>query len=299
MGHDPDLYQTWHAELEALKEQKEKEKWPGQWGDKTSKAQWTKIEYVIGCKLMNATDGQLAHAIQAANGEIKRRNKARKEIRKKRLEVKIAKLKADGYLPLETAGNDVRRVIVEHKIFTDLDYGQPCKKQIESMVRGTGAFRLYKPMTMGVLRTEKPKNGNDLIYVQPKALLCFVINRIQDKIAEEEKARKEVERRQEVLKEWEEKQKARSAKVAKEWHQQMDEENGRFRQALAKHEEIKVELLARKDRLVSEENRSAKRRDVVLEGRRLLAKYGMNTIPVTTDKPAQSLPNTDHKGQNE
>jgi len=256
MGHDPDQYEIWHKELEALKEQKQKEKWPGQWGDKTSKAQWTKIEYAIGCKLMNATDGQLAHAIQAANGEIKRRNKARKEIRKKRLEVKIAKLKADGYLPLKTAGNDVRRVIQEHKIFTDLGSDRPYESEIKSMVRGADAFRSYPPMRSGVLHADQKS-----IYVQPKALLCFVINRIQDKIAEEEAAAERKRFHEAKMKEWEERQKARSAKVAKEWHKQMKEQNGRFRQALTEH--------------------------------------GISTAPVPTNEPTQALPNTDHKAQNE
>lgn len=284
MGHDPDQYEIWHKELEALKQQKEKEKWPGQWGDKTSKEQWQKIEYAIGCKLMNATDGQLAHAVNAVLGEIKRRNKRRKELRKKRLEAKIARLTANGYLPLETAGKDVRRIIQEHKIFTDLGSDRPYESEIKSMVRGAGAFRSYPPMRSGVLHDESPKK---LIYVQPKALLCFVINRIQDKIAEEEEACKEVERREKVLKEWQEIQKARSAKVAKEWHEQMEEQNGRFRQALAKHEELE------------EEKKCAQRRDVVLQTRRLLAKHGMNTVSVPTDEPTQSLPNTDQQVQNE
>ncbi|BAQ93674.1 hypothetical protein [uncultured Mediterranean phage uvMED] len=255
MGHDPGQYEIWHKELEALKKQKEKEKWPGQWGDKTSKEQWQKIEYAIGCKLMNATDGQLAHAIKAANDERKRRIKRRKELREKRLEAKIARLTANGYLPLETAGKDICRIIQEHKIFTDLGSGRPYESEIKAMVRGVGAFRSYPPMRSGVLHDDKKS-----IYVQPKALLCFVINRIQDKIAEEAEARNEVERRKKVLKEWEEIQKARSAKVAKEWHQQMKEQNGRFRQALAEH--------------------------------------GISTVPVPTDEPTQSLPNTDHKVQN-
>ena len=63
------------------------------------------------------------------------------------------------------------------------------------------------------------------------------------------------------MKEWEERQKARSAKVAKEWHKQMKEQNGRFRQALTEH--------------------------------------GISTAPVPTNEPTQSLPNTDHKAQNE
>ena len=41
MGHEPDQYEQWHAELEALKAQKKKEAWPGAWGEKTTKQQWS------------------------------------------------------------------------------------------------------------------------------------------------------------------------------------------------------------------------------------------------------------------
>ena len=281
MGHDPDQYRMWHAELEALKAQKKKEAWPGAWGEKTTKKQWSTIERAIGRKLSHATDGELAHAIKAINHEIKRRKKARGRIRQQRLEAKVAKLQADGYQELPKAGKEIREVIANHKIFPDLEPGRPYEDEIRSMVEGTGRFRSYPPMRSGVLREDKK-----FIYVQPKALLCFVINRMQDKIAEEEEARKNYERRQEELKKWEELQKARSAQVAKDWYQQMEEANGRWRQALVKLEEVK------------EENRSAIRREVAMETQRKLAKHGLNTIPVPTDKPTQSLPSTDQEEQN-
>lgn len=287
MGHDPDQYRMWHAELEALKAQKEKEKWPGQWGDKTTRQQWNKIEYAIGRKLTNATDGQLAHAAQALKKEVKRRAKARKQIREKHLKAKIAKLAADGYQPLQKAGKEVRRVITEHKIFPDLDANRPYENEIKSMVLATNAFRTYQPMRTGVLVAEKITSaGNDAIYVQPKALLCFVINRMQDKIAEEEEARKEVERRQQQLKEWEELQKARSAQVAKDWYQQMEEKNGKWKKALIAHEAIK-----------NEANR-AKMHEVAMQTQVLLAERKLDNVIVAIEKPTQCLPSADQEEQN-
>ncbi len=75
MGHEPDQYEQWHAELEALKAQKKKEAWPGAWGEKTTKKQWSLIERAIGRKLSHATDGELAHAAKALKNEIKRQKK--------------------------------------------------------------------------------------------------------------------------------------------------------------------------------------------------------------------------------
>tara|TARA_Y100000015_G_C2380218_1_gene84590 strand:+ start:68 stop:1006 length:939 start_codon:yes stop_codon:yes gene_type:complete len=277
MGHDPDQYRMWHAELEALKAQKEKEKWPGQWGDKTTRQQWSKIEYAIGRKLTNATDGQLAHAAQALKKEVKRRAKARKQIREQHLKARIEKLVADGYQPLPKAGKEVRRVITDHKIFPGLEKGRPYENEIKSMVLATNAFQSYQPMRTGVLVAEKITSaGNDAIYVQPKALLCFVINRMQDKIAEEEEARKEVERRQQQLKEWEEKQKARSAQVAKDWYQQMEEKNGKWKRALIAHEAKKNEA------------QRAKMIEVAMRTQVLLAERKLNRVAVPVEKPAQS-----------
>ena len=268
MGHDLNQYQMWHKELEALKAQKQKEKWPSQWGDKTTKEQWSKIEFAIGQRLLNATDGQLAHATQALKKELRRRGKARKEIRQKRLKAKIEKLIADGYEPLQQASKEVRRIVTDHKIFPHLA-GGPYENEIKSMVLGTNSFCSYKPMRTGVLLAEKmSRAGNDLIYVQPKALLCFVINRIQDKIAEEEKALKDYERRQQELKEWEEKQKARSAQVAKDWYQQMEEKNGKWKEALVRHEALKKE--AQKEKMI----------EVALRTQEKLAEHKLKDIVV-------------------
>ena len=287
MGHDPDQYRMWHAELEALKAQKEKEKWPGQWGDKTTRQQWSKIEHAIGRKLTNATDGQLAHAAQALKKEVKRRAKARKQIREKHLKARIEKLTADGYQPLPKAGKEVRRVITEHKIFPDIEANRPYENEIKSMVLATNAFRSYQPMRTGVLVAEKITSaGNDTIYVQPKVLLCFVINRMQDKIAEEEEARKEVERRQQELKEWEEKQKARSAQVAKDWYQQMEEKNGKWKSALTAHEAKKREA------------KRAKMIEVAMQTQCLLAERKLDSVIVPIERPTQPLPNADQEEQN-
>ena len=135
-------------------------------------------------------------------------------------------------------------------------------------------------MTSGILRASAPGRS---IYVKPKMLLCFVINRRQQKIDAEKKRQEAYERRQEELRKWEELQKARSAQVAKDWYQQMVEANGRWQKALTDHELKKA---------------AATRREVAMETQRKLAKHGMNTMAVPTDKPTQSLPNTDQEEQN-
>ena len=262
MGHEPDQYEQWHAELEALKAQKKKEAWPGAWGEKTTKKQWSLIERAIGRKLSHATDGELAHAAKALKNEVKRRKKSRERIRNERLAVKIAKLEADGYEAIPSAAAQVRQAILDHGIFPDLDPDQPSQTQIQNMVEGKGNpwFDLG-PMTSGILRASASASS---IYVKPKMLLCFVINRLQQKIDAEKKRQEAYERRQEELRKWEEIQKARSAQVAKDWYQQMQEANGRWKQALADHEARKAK--AAKD------------------------------VPVK--KAAQSLPDTDQEEQN-
>ena len=120
-------------------------------------------------------------------------------------------------------------------------------------------------MKSGVLFAEEiSKAGNDNIFVKPKALLCFVINRLQHEIDAEKKRQEAYERRQEALRKWEELQKARSAQVAKDWFQQMQEANGRWKQALADHEARKAEAA--------------------------------KSVPAK--KATQSLPNTDQEEQN-
>ena len=273
MGHELDQYEQWHAELEALKAQKKKEAWPGAWGEKTTKQQWSAIERAIGRKLSNATDGELAHAVKAINHEIKRRKKARNRIRKQRLEAKIVKLEADGYKALPSAGKEVREAIAKHKIFPDLESGRPYENEVRQMVQGKGnPWHDLGPMKSGVL---VPDRTCEEIYVKPKALLCFVINRLQHKIDAEKKRQEAYERRQEELRKWEELQKARSAQVAKDWYQQMQEANGRWKQALVNHEAQKVDAL-----------------------RRLEASIANEVEIVPTDKPTQSLPNTDQEQQN-
>jgi RNase H-fold protein (predicted Holliday junction resolvase) len=261
MGHEPDQYEQWHAELEALKAQKKKEAWPGGWGEKTTKKQWSLIERAIGRKLSHATDGELAHAAKSLKNEIKRRKKTRERIRNERLTAKIAQLEADGYEAIASAAAQVRQAILDHGIFPGLDPDQPSKTQIQNMVEGKGPWSEFGPMTSGILRASAPGRS---IYVKPKMLLCFVINRRQQKIDAEKKRQEAYERRQEELRKWEEIQKARSAQVAKDWYQQMQEANGRWKQALADHEARKAE--AAKD--------------------------------VPAKKTAQSLPDADQEGQN-
>ena len=262
MGHEPDQYEQWHAELEALKAQKKKEAWPGAWGEKTTKQQWSTIERAIGRKLSHATDGELAHAVKAINHEIKRRKKARERIRRDRLKIKIEKLEADGYEAIPSAAAQVRQAILDHGIFPDLDPGRPSRTEIQNMVEGKGnPWFDFGPMTSGILRASESGSS---IYVKPKMLLCFVINRLQQKIDAEKKRQEAYERRREELRKWEELQKARSAQVAKDWYQQMQEANGRWKQAL-------VDLEARKAEAAKD---------------------------VPAKKATQSLPNTDQEEQN-
>lgn len=184
MGHDPEKYEIWHKELKALKKQSEREQWPGAWGDKTTKDQWSMIERAIGRKLEKCTDGELAKGLEAIRKEIRRRSKARKKVVDAHTEEQIKKLTAKGYVPLPQAGKEVRRVIREHKIFPGLRAEKPFQGEIKNMVNGEGWFKKVGPMTQGVVRLGEKENK---IFVDPKQLLCLVINRIQEEQLDEAK----------------------------------------------------------------------------------------------------------------
>lgn len=178
MGHDPQKYELWHKELEALKGQIKKEKWPGAWGDKTTKEQWTKIERAIGNKLDCCSDAQLHHGLQSLQREIKRRRKAKEKAAKTRNEEQAKRLVAQGYMRLPEAIKYVQKTFHSHKILRHLYDAQEfySGKQIRHMIHGHDVYYKMGPMRQGILCM-----GDDAkhIFVKPKYLLCFVINRLQ------------------------------------------------------------------------------------------------------------------------
>jgi len=215
-----------------------------------------------------------------------------------RVEKILLRFKERGWLPELEALSEVRRVIVQQKIF-GMGKKRAAKDLSDQVIRamwrgdkqpwdkhqGIGA------MPRGHFGYEPGKKSKTHYYLDPKQLFCHVISQWKYQAQRKRQQAEAVAERKRFheakLKEWEERNKARSADVAKEWHQKISKQNKKFRQALAKHEEIK------------QENRSNRMYDVAMQTQRLLAKHGMNTIPVPTDEPAQSLPNTDHKEQNE
>ncbi len=297
MGHHPDEYKKWHEELETLKQQpKHAEREPIVRTEKFAVRPAAILK--DGASLRKCTAYELEILRKFVNDEISRRATARHKIKMQRVEQILLGYKRRGWLPEHEALVEVRRVIVQQKIF-GMGKKRAVKDLSDQIIRamwrgdkqpwdkhqGIGA------MSRGYFGYEPGKKSKTHYYLDPKQLLCHVINQwkyqAQKKRQQAEAAAERKRFHEAKMKEWEERQKARSAKVAKEWHQQMEEQNGRFRQALAKHEEIK------------EENIGAQMYAVAMGTQRQLAKYGMNTVPVPTDEPAQSLPNTDHKGQNE
>ena len=231
MGHDPELYERWHDELEAIRQQESSEPYLGAAVDRTPKHVWTSTDKMLGRKLEAASDGLLAHAANLIKRERKRRETARKEQIYQQADELTAEFKAKGYQLLGRAIADVKRVIRDHKIFPELVHG-PEPKAIKQMVDGKYARHPHRmpPMRHGCVKMQAREGVRTL--VEPKALLCFVINCLQDeaKFAQEQKRRAEEHAAQ--LKEWEIKQKERAAESAKNWSQWMKEKNATLEQAL-------------------------------------------------------------------
>jgi len=296
MGHHPDEYEKWHEELETLQRRPNQvEQEPIVRTEKFAVRPAAILK--DGASLTSFTDYELRILQKFVNDEISRRATAKNKIRMQRVEKILLEFKEQGWLPEFEAFVEVRRVIVQQKIF-GMGKKRAAKDLSDQIIRamwrgdkqpwdkhqGIGA------MPRGYFGYEPGKKSKTHYYLDPKQLLCHVISQWKYQAQRKRQQAEAVAERKRFheakLKEWEERNKARSADVAKEWHQQMEEQNGRFRQALAKHEEIK-------------EDNSAQMYAVAMGTQRLLAKHGMNTVPVPTDEPAQSLPNTDQQVQNE
>lgn len=307
MGHHPDEYKKWHEELETLKQHpKHAEREPIVRTEKFAVRPAAILK--DGASLRRCTAYELEILRKFVNDEISRRATARHKFKMQRVEQILLGYKRRGWLPEHEALVEVRRVIVQQKIF-GMGKKRAAKELNDQIIRamwrgdkqpwdkhqGIGA------MPRGHFGYEPGKKSKTHYYLDPKQLLCHVINQwkyqAQKKRQQAEAAAEQKRFHEAKIKEWEERNKARSAEVAQEWHQQISKQNKKFRQALAKHEEIKAELLARKDRLVSEENRAGSY-EVAMHTQRLLAKHVMNTIPVPINEPPQSLPNTDQQVQN-
>jgi len=296
MGHHPDKYQKWHEELKTLKQKPKHAK-----QEPVVRLDNFVVRHAAVLKdqasLRSCTDYELEILQKFVNDEISRRGLARHRIKMQRVEEILLGYKKQGWLPEHEALVEVRRVIVQQKIF-GLGKKRAAKDLSDQIIRamwrgdkqpwdkhqGIGA------MPRGYFGYEPGKKSKTHYYLDPKQLLCHVIAQwkyqSQRKRQQVEAAAERKRFHEAKLKEWEEKNKQRSQQVAQGWHQQISEQNSKFRQALVKHEQVK------------EENRRARMYAVAMETQRLLAKHGINTIPVPTDEPAQSLPNTDHKGQN-
>ena len=231
MGHDPDLYVRWHDELAAIRQQEADEPYLGAAVDKTPKHVWTSTDKLLGRKLQAASDGLLAHAAKVIKREVKRRKVARQEQVWQQADQLAVEFQAKGYQPLGRAIADVKRVIRDHKIFPELVHG-PEPKAIKQMVDGKYGRHPHRtpPMRHGCVTLPGREGVRTL--VEPKALLCFVINCLQDeaKFAQEQKRR--AEEHAAKLTEWEVRQKLKAAESARNWSQWMKEKNATLEQAL-------------------------------------------------------------------
>ncbi len=296
MGHHPDKYQKWHEELETLKQQsKQAKQEPIVRTEKFAVRPAAILK--DGASLKGCTDYELEILQKFVNNEISRRATARHKIKMQRVQIILLDYKRRGWLPEHEALVEVRRVIVQQKIF-GMGKKRAAKDLSDQIIRamwrgdkqpwdkhqGIGA------MPRGHFGYKPGKKSKTHYYLDPKQLLCHVIAQCKyqaERKREQVEAAAERKRFHEAkLKEWEERNKARSADVANEWHQQISEQNRKFRQALVRHEQIK------------QENMGERMYAVAMQTQRLLAKHELNTISVPTDEPAQSLPKTDHKGQN-
>jgi len=228
MGHDPDKYEQWHQELETLKQAK-------------AAQLVVRPQVVVGRSagrlksygnFKHLTDAELERLADEVREEIKRRETARKQQAKAELDAKLEVFKEQGWLESSKAFGEVRRIIIDHKMFKTVEgKRQLGDNVIQEMVDGKNfPWSTGGPLKSGFFQYGKKKG--QVIY-DPKQLLCHVMNHCkareerkqQQQIAEVEKQRK--------LAEWEELQRARSAQVAKDWYAHMQEVNGMWKKALS------------------------------------------------------------------
>ena len=228
MGHHPDKYEQWNQELEALKQAK-----PVQ--------SVVRPQVVVGRSagrlksygnFKHLTDAELKRLADEVREEYEHRVKARKQQAKAELDAKLEVLKEQGWLKRTEAFSEVRRIIIDHKMFETVEVKRQLgDNAIQEMVDG----KVFPWNTVGPLKSgflQYGKKNTQAMY-EPKQLLCHVMNHCkarderkqQQKIAEEEKKRK--------LAEWEELQKARSLQVAKDWYAQMQKANGLWQKAIS------------------------------------------------------------------
>ena len=306
MGHPPKQYELWHQELEVLKRQPKHPK----------QEPVVRLDKFVGrhaavlkdqASLKSCTDHELKLLKQFVNDEISRRETARHKIKMQRIEKILQGFRDQGWLPEQEALVQVRRVIVEKKI---LGMGKKraarelSDKTMRAMWRGDRPWCKgtgVGPMPSGYFGYEPGKNSKTHFYLDPKQLLCHVIRQWKYRLEEEEREIKEAAERKRFheakLKEWEEKQRQRSRQVAQEWHARMTEANGRWKEAIAKHEARKVDGMPTAVRLPKEEVTDHVRHAVAwdtlkwvkkLEEKGKLEDAIKNGTPPTKDLPRQA-----------
>tara|TARA_B100000085_G_scaffold240239_1_gene230533 strand:- start:461 stop:1414 length:954 start_codon:yes stop_codon:yes gene_type:complete len=188
-GHEPEKYEKWIAELSALNRKPihtpTKKTSSGQWPDPAK-----------------LTDSELAALFQKVQSEKTRRHLARQEAEKAKIKEQCAELSAKGWRMKSQAFGEVRRVIIERKIFDDINTTKDLTDRvIEKMVKGE---RLYSaasagvgPMQDGIFKYGQRENQ---VLIDTKKLLCHLINQIKGRQAwEKQKKEREELARQEAV----------------------------------------------------------------------------------------------------
>lgn len=187
-GHETEKYEKWIAELSALN--KKSIHTPTK---KTSSGAWPDP-----AKL---TDSELAALWQKVQSEKTKRHLAHLEAEKAKIKEKCAELCAKGWLMKSQAFGEVRRVIIERKIFDHIKATQDLSdrvigKMIEGKKRYSEASSGVGPMTDGIFQYGKKENQ---VLIDPKKLLCHLINQIKGRqVWEKQKKEREELARQEA-----------------------------------------------------------------------------------------------------
>jgi len=288
-GHEKEKYEKWLAELSALN--KKTTYIPRK---KTSSGEWPDP-----AKL---TDSELAALFQKIQTEKTRRHLAQQQAERAMIKDQCAELAAKGWLTQQKAMREVRRVIIEHKIFDHItDPNELSERVIGKMIEGKKIYSEVSagvgPMKDGIFQYGKKENQ---VLIDPKKLLCHLIEQIKGKLTwEKQKKEREELARQEATE-----RKATDAALSefrkhKEWlhreaqrivYEEMAEEHRNRppepEENLSDHERMIKQLKMQTEWF--------KRVNVVRE--RLWAEMS-NSVPPKIS--AQSLPNADHKVQNE
>ena len=287
-GHEPEKYEKWLAELSALnKKQIHTPK------KKTSLGAWPDP-----AKL---TDSELAALFQKVQSEKTKRHLAHQEAERAKTNEHCAELTAKGWLMKSQAFSEVRRVIIQRKIFDHINETKDLSdrvigKMIEGKKMYSGVSSGVGPMTDGIFQYGKKENQ---VLIDPKKLLCHIISQIKARLAwEKQKKKREELSRQEAAE-----RKARDAALAEfRKHKEMLHREAQrivYEEMAEEHKNSPPEPeenLSDHERMVKQlkmQTQWFKRVNVVRE--KLWAEMSKSVPPQIA---AQSLPSADQEEQN-